>query len=173
MKQFWSILSKYLLENRNNSQHKNYNMNTKKIFLITLLLFSASLYSQIIIEKPSYDIRNSAIPEVRNVTLYKDSTVLDVRFNYIPGWWIKLDSIPVIKCDGESISSEKISGVTLGQKETMPKCGFVDSKITFGPLSSESKKIDFYMSETFSIYGIDISGQKKVSDDLQIGRAHV
>ena len=141
-------------------------MNTKTILVIIFLFLSVSLFSQRIIENPAYEIRNSAIPQVTKVTLYEDSTVLDIRFNFKPGWWIMLDSIPYIKCNGQDLPYKSISGCKTGQKVTTPECGYIESRITFDAIPSDSKKFDLDMSGTFTIYGIDISGQNSVSDKV-------
>lgn len=87
--------------------------------------------------------RSASIMQVTKVEMYDDRTVLTLHVDYPSGHWIKMASDTYLKAGDKSYPVKGATVIELGKEFWMPETNEVDFEMTFEPLPSDCRRIDF------------------------------
>lgn len=133
-----------------------------------MLLGSACNQTDLVVEKPDFDIRNTHAFEFSKVVINDTATLLYVDAFYRPKNWIRVDSATYLQADGKKYTINGSEDIQLHERFWMPESGEASFVLKFPPLPRNTKRFDFIESDCtdcFKIYGIELKEREK-SDRL-------
>jgi thiol-disulfide isomerase/thioredoxin len=118
----------------------------KKILILnSILLFSALVHAQTIVEQPKTGLTTASNVKIEKMILSDTATVMCCHTTYIPGNWINIPSktylLPVGSKDTLYIKSAE--GIPLNKQYTMPSSGEADYKLIFPAINSSVSRVDY------------------------------
>lgn len=126
---------------------------------------------KVIIENPSYEIRNTGIYEISKIELTKSSTRIYIHCTFIPHWWVMFSKNDFIRdCkSGQKYNPTGIEGGEFDKYIWMPDSGDSTILLIFPKLEKSVEKIDF----NESIFGISLKPGKSLPGDYSVVPAGV
>ncbi len=103
------------------------------------------VWGQRVVENPTYEFRNSAIPLVTKVVLDADSTYLHLRCTFKPKGWISFSAETVIKDHNsdKKYTIRSIQGAEFDDNLVTPAEGYQDVVLVFDAIDPSIKALDF------------------------------
>lgn len=137
-------------------------MKTRCLIACLLVLLTTTLGMAQNGEKPDviwnelvkgYDNTFSTL-RVKEVRMYADRTELSVHVDYPSGKWIRVQKDLYLQADGKKYPLKAATVITIGKEFWMPESGAVDFDLTFEPLPTDCKRIDFIEPDGWTIMNI-------------------
>lgn len=101
-----------------------------------------------VVNFPTVKKSNTDIPEIRQVVLTGDATILRIRAYYIPKYWIQAaKTIQLVADNGTVCPVLRSEGLPLGEKFYMPESGESDYTLYFAPLPAGTRSFDMIETE--------------------------
>lgn len=133
------------------------------VFMLLLCMFACNRPGPRTIEQPHVDAAGTGTIDIASVDLSDTATTVTLAIDYKPGWWIRIDSATVLRADGRDYAATATSdNYTLGERFTVSAGGKDTITIFFEPLPFNTRSVDFIenIENGFTIYGIDLTGEK-------------
>lgn len=113
-------------------------------FLIALFLVEA-VYSQQVIENPSFRVRAGSILTIKKIERSEAETKLHVQAVFLPHWWITCDSTVYLEDTATKIKyyPTAIEGTEFNKHTVMPASGEMDIVITYPPLPPNTTSLNW------------------------------
>lgn len=135
----------------------------KKILLITCFLISLFIVNARSVYNPymRYNSTDGQSCEIKicGVDIMKDSTVVRLKIDFTPKYWIRMAKNTVLKTDRETYRAIGAHGIKLGETFWMPKTGIAEVEIIFPPIPENTRKISIIESDEWQFLDIDLTGE--------------
>lgn len=111
---------------------------------------------------------NTSALSFKSIELTDSSTVLEGVIHFRPGNWVRLAETCIISAGGVEYPMESLAGIEAGKQVTMPDSGVIHFTMTFPPIPSDVKKIDFSENtvDGWQIWDIDLTGNASHFDNF-------
>ncbi|MGL5731179.1 MAG: hypothetical protein ACRCX5_08665, partial [Bacteroidales bacterium] len=137
----------------------------KRSSFILLLLIHCCLIrvnaasNERIVKNPRYEVRTTPALTIESVSLSDEATVLKLRAEYIPKWWILISPETYLVADGVEYKLISTEGINSGEKFFMPESGKHNFTATFPPLPTSVKSFDYIakVANGWKILGVDLT----------------
>lgn len=147
--------------------------------LVAIIVFcmgiSCMLSAQRIITNPEYEFKSTGIYTITQIEQNKENTRVKILSEFIPHWWISIDSTSYIKDvdTGKKYYPTDVEGTEFGQKTFMPDSGDSTFVLVFPPFDKNMKKFDWINGESNEgcIFGVSLkkTGKKDIPADNLYG----
>jgi thiol-disulfide isomerase/thioredoxin len=137
----------------------------KLLFLSALFLISINLFSQKIIENPSFSASTAHYVSIAKIELYDSVTIVDFEVTFRPKQWIQVNKDKTYIQDsngGEKLYVKRADGIELNERHWTPESGINNYTLYFPAIDNNVESIDF-MEEEWKIFDIDLVGKESVS----------
>lgn len=113
-------------------------------FLIALFLVEA-VYSQQVIENPSFRVRAGSVLTIKKIERSDAETKLHVQAVFRPHWWLTCDSTVYLEDTVTKIKyyPTAIEGTEFNKHTVMPASGEMDIVITYPPLPPNTTSLNW------------------------------
>lgn len=120
----------------------------------------------------STERRSDAKVSICGVDIRKDATVVRMKIQFKPGWWIYISKNTVLKSGNESWYVTDASSIKLGEQQWMPETGIKEFELVFPPIAESTKKIDIVEPDGWQFLGIDLTdGKDREQNFSQFGNS--
>lgn len=120
----------------------------------------------------STERRSDAKMSICGVDIRKDATVVRMKIQFKPGWWIYISKNTVLKSGNESWYVTDASSIKLGEQQWMPETGIKEFELVFPPIAESTKKIDIVEPDGWQFLGIDLTdGKDREQNFSQFGNS--
>jgi thiol-disulfide isomerase/thioredoxin len=121
-----------------------------------------------IVERPAFDVRNSATLEIDRIEISDTATVLHINAFFNPKDWIAISGETYIRESGSSakLPITRSEGINTDEQYRMPKSGKASFRLFFPPLPAGVTRIDLIESDCsncFKTWGIRLLPDDKVT----------
>ncbi len=121
----------------------------------------------------STECRSDAKVSICGVDIRKDATVVRMKIQFKPGWWIYVSKNTVLKSGNESWYVTDASSIKLGEQQWMPETGIKEFELVFPPIAESTKKIDIIEPDGWQFLGIDLTdGKDREQNFSQFGNSN-
>ncbi len=137
--------------------------------IMTIVMTACSSFSNRgTVEKPFIGSANQSNMSFEKIELTDSSTVVYGVIHYRPGWWVRLSSQSLLTADGVTYPVQSVEGIETDEKVTLPESGLINFTMTFPPIPSNVKSIDFSegTDDGWQIWDIDLTGKADNSVNL-------
>lgn len=112
-----------------------------------------------IVKSPRYEVRTTPALTIESVSLSDEATVLKLRAEYLPNWWILISPETFLVADGVEYKLISTEGINSGEKFFMPESGKHNFTATFPPLPTSVKSFDYIakVANGWKILGVDLT----------------
>lgn len=134
----------------------------KLLFFSALFLISINLFSQKIIENPSFSASTHSYVKIKNIELLDSVTIIDFEVTFRPNQWIRVLKNKTYIQDskgGEKLYVKRANGIELNEKHWTPENGVNNYTLYFPAIDNNVESIDF-MEEEWKIFDIEIVAKK-------------
>lgn len=122
----------------------------------------------------STEHRSDAKVSICGVDIRKDATVVRMKIQFKPGWWIYISKNTVLKSGNESWYVTDASSIKLGEQQWMPETGIKEFELVFPPIAESTKKIDIVEPDGWQFLGIDLTdGKDREQNFSQFGNSSI
>lgn len=135
------------------------------LLLVGMLpLFSGCQEKEVVVNRPTFSVRNSNTLEFDKVVINDTATLLYVDAFYQPKYWIRIDSATYIQAGGKKYQITGSDSIKLHQYHWMPESGESSFVLKFPPIPRNTTSFDFIESDCescFKVYGIQLKPEAK------------
>lgn len=113
------------------------------------------------VDKPLIGAANTVNLSFDKIELTDSATTLYGIIHFRPGWWVRLSDTSAIVADGQTYTVTSFDGIVPDEQVTMPDSGVVHFTMTFPPIPSDVRSIDFTEAtpDGWQLWDIDLTGK--------------
>lgn len=132
--------------------------------LIAVLMLILSACSQFnnrgTVDKPFIGVANTESLSFDKIELSDSATVLHGVIHFRPKWWVRLAKESAIVADGVQYPVTSFDSITPDERVWMPESGVIRFTMTFPPIPSDVRSIDFTenIPDGWALWDIDLTG---------------
>lgn len=141
----------------------NYITMMKRILMIVCMIVAVmqGVDARSVVNPPvkfnSTDKGNNAKVSICGVDLLNERTVVRMKVEFKPGWWIYISKNTILKTGSASLYVTDASTIKIGEQLWMPESGILEFELVFLPIPETTKKIDIIESDGWQFLGIDLT----------------
>ncbi len=146
-------LCNFMSVNLDNSMMKHLKQKLIALLCVTFAVVSAWANDSVVWHHPVVGYTHSIV-EVTKVVLHADRTEVSCHVHYPSGYWIQILRTTELQADGRNFPVRDASGISLGERYTMPESDEVDFTLTFDAVPLGTEKMNLVEPGGWTVYNI-------------------